>query len=85
MAKFNSEVALMEVNIGGFSSHSSLSLDRHKNENCFDLVVPSESPGQMLGFKNHDLYNSRVQTHGCLLLVNNRLKSYEMMKFFLKF
>ena len=76
--KSNSKVALMQVNNAGFSMQSSLSLDRYINDDCIDLVAVSESQSQMSGFKNYDMYKSRVQTHGCVLFVNNHLKSYEL-------
>ena len=68
----------MQVNIAGFSLRSISSLDRYINDNSIHLVAVSESHGRMLGFKNYDVYKSRVQTNGWVLLVNNHLKSYEV-------
>ena len=75
MDKSNSKFAMMQVNIDGVSSHSSLSQDRYINDKGIDLVAVSKSHGQMLGFKNYNVYNSRVQTHGCVLFGNNHSKS----------
>ena len=48
------------------------------NDDGIDLVAVSESQGQMSGFKNYDEYKSPVPTHGCVLFVNNHLKSYDL-------
>ena len=74
--KSNSKVAWVQVNIAGFSLHSSLALDRYIND--FDIVAMSDSHGQLLGFKNYDVYFSRVQTHENVLIVNDHVKSYEV-------
>ena len=79
--KSNLKVALMKVNIAEFSLPSVFSLCRHIIGNGIDLAAVSESNGQMLESKKYDVYKSQLQTHGCVLLVNNLLKSYKVIEF----
>ena len=45
---------------------------------CIDLVAVSDYHGQRIGLKEYDAYKSRMQTHGCVLLVNIFVKSNEV-------
>ena len=60
-----------------------MSPDRYINKKGNNQVAVSESHSQRLEFGNYDVYKNRVQTYGCVLLVNNHLKPMKCENLFL--
>ena len=78
MGRKSSEIAMMQVNISGFSLQSSSALNNFINENNWDLVALSESRG----FDNYDIYPSRATKYGSSLIVKRLVKTYAVDELF---